>query len=172
MKTTTWFAHPVLTLILALSWLLLQHSLALVHVLSALLIGGLLPRLLSGFLPPATPVRWRPAAALLLKVLWDIIQSNITVARQVLGPMDALQPAWVPVPLALTHPTAISLLAAIITTTPGTVSCHIDEGRREILVHALNCTDPVQMALDIKAQYEALLLAIFESQPERLGAPS
>ena len=35
MKTKTWFAHPVLTLVLALSWLLLQHSLALVHLLSA-----------------------------------------------------------------------------------------------------------------------------------------
>lgn len=172
MKTKTWFAHPVLTLILALSWLLLQHSLALVHVLSAVLIGALLPRLLSGFLPAATPVRWRPAAALLLRVLWDIVQSNITVARQVLGPMAALQPAWVPVPLALTHPTAISLLAAIITTTPGTVSCHINEARREILVHALHCTDPAQMARDIKAQYETPLLAIFESPPDPLGAPS
>ncbi len=172
MKTTTWFAHPVLTLVLALSWLLLQHSLAPVHLLSALLIGAVLPRLLSSFLPPATPVRWRPAAALLLRVLWDIVKSNITVARQVLGPLAALQPAWVPVPLALTHPTAISLLAAIITTTPGTVSCHIDEERREILVHALHCTDPAQMAQDIKAQYEAPLLAIFESPPDRPGAPS
>ena len=123
-------------------------------------------------MPVTTSMRWRPAAALLLRVLWDIIQSNITVARQVLGPMAALQPAWVPVPLALTHPTATSLLAAIITTTPGTVSCHIDEARREILVHALNCTDPAQMARDIKAQYETPLMAIFESPPDHLGAPS
>ena len=172
MKKSSFLAHPVLSLVLALSWLLLQHSLALVHILSATVIGLVLPRLLNGFLPVNTPVRWRPVLHLLRRVLWDIVTSNITVARQVLGPLHQLQPAWVVVPLTLTHPTAISLLAAIITTTPGTVSCHIDEARREILVHALNCSDAGQMARDIKTQYELPLLAIFESQPTRLGAPS
>ena len=164
MKKQAFFAHPALTLLLALTWLLLQHSLALVHLLSAAGIGLLLPWLLSGFLPLNTPVYWRPLASLLRRVVWDIITSNITVARQVLGPMERLHPAWVVVPLAPTHPTAISLLAAIITTTPGTVSCHIDEVRREILVHALHCDDPAQMAADIKARYEVLLMAIFEPQ--------
>ncbi|MNU05451.1 putative monovalent cation/H+ antiporter subunit E [compost metagenome] len=43
------------------------------------------------------------------------------------------------------------------------MSCTIDEERREILVHALNCDDAAQMAADIKARYEAPLLAIFEA---------
>ena len=172
MKKPSFFAHPALSLVLALSWLLLQHSLALVHLLSAVVIGLVLPRLLSGFLPVSRAVRWQPVLSLGRRVLWDIVTSNITVARQVLGPLHLLQPAWVVVPLTLTHPTAIALLAAIITTTPGTVSCHIDEARREILVHALSCTDPAQMARDIKTRYESPLLAIFESHTEPLGAPS
>jgi multicomponent K+:H+ antiporter subunit E len=91
------------------------------------------------------------------------------VAKLVLGPMSRPQPAWVPVPLTLTHPTAISLLATIITTTPGTVSCSIDEERHMILVHALDCSDPAQMALDIKDRYEVLLLEIFEEDPRNAG---
>jgi multicomponent K+:H+ antiporter subunit E len=106
---------------------------------------------------------------LLLVVLWDIVVSNITVARLVLGPMSRLQPAWITVPLALSHPTAISLLASIITTTPGTVSCTIDEQGRYILVHALNCSDPAQMVADIKMRYERPLLVIFESTPQEAG---
>ena len=66
--------------------------------------------------------------------------------------------------------TAIALLATIITTTPGTVSCTIDEERNEILVHALNCDDPAQMAADIKARYEAPLLAIFEAVQPTVAA--
>jgi multisubunit Na+/H+ antiporter MnhE subunit len=31
-------------------------------------------------------------------VLWDIVVSNLTVARLVLDPRAAPQPAWVPVP--------------------------------------------------------------------------
>ena len=162
MKRPVWLAHPVLSVTLALSWLLLQHSVELVHLVSALLIGLVIPRLLHPALPAATALRLQPIPRLVGRVLWDIVVSNMVVARLVLGPMSRLRPAWVPVPLTLTHPTAISLLATIITTTPGTVSCTIDETRREILVHALDCSDAVQMAADIKDRYEVLLLAIFE----------
>jgi multicomponent K+:H+ antiporter subunit E len=163
MKRRLWLAHPALSILLACSWLLLQHTLAVFHLLSAVLIGLIVPRLLVGFLPDTTAVRWWPAVRLARRVLWDIIVSNFVVARLVLGPMSQVHPAWVQVPLALTHRTAISLLATIITTTPGTVSCTIDEKRRVILVHALNCSDPAAMAADIKARYEVLLLALFES---------
>ena len=170
MDKARWFAHPWLSVLLAASWLLLQHTLAPFHLISAVLIGLLVPRLLHNFLPATKPMRFVPAMRLMLVVLWDIVMSNITVARLVLGPMSRPQPAWVTVPLALSHPTAIALLASIITTTPGTVSCLIDEERKHILVHALDCSDPAQMAADIKARYEILLLAIFEPQPDTPGA--
>jgi multicomponent K+:H+ antiporter subunit E len=167
-----WLAHPVLTLILGASWLLLQHSLELVHVISAVLIGILIPWLLYSALPKSAVIRYRPLPLLIRRVVWDIVISNLTVARLVLGPLSKMHPAWVTVPLAVTHPTAISLLATIITTTPGTVSCTIDEERREILVHALDCSDPVQMAVDIKIRYEELLLAIFEPGPATTTLPT
>ena len=161
MKKNLWLAHPWLSVLLALSWLLLQHTLAPFHLLSALLIGLLIPRLLHEVLPPAPTIRMLPALRLALVVLGDIVTSNITVAKLVLGPMARLQPAWVRVPLLLQHPTAVSLLASIITTTPGTLSASIDEERRCILVHALDCNDPVQMVADIKDRYERPLLIIF-----------
>jgi len=163
MKKKTWLAHPWLSALLALSWLLLSHSLAPVHLLSAALIGLLVPRLLHDALPPAGRIRAVPALRLMGVVLWDIVLSNVTVARLVLGRMDRPQPAWVPVPLDLQHPTAIALFASIITTTPGTVSCTVDEERRLILVHALDCSDPAQAAADMKARYETPLREIFES---------
>jgi len=169
MKKTPWFAHPWLSVLLAASWLLLQHTLAPFHLISAALIGLLVPRLLHNFLPAPGPMHFIPAVRLTLVVLWDIAVSNITVARLVLGPMSRPQPAWVTVPLALSHPTAISLLASIITTTPGTVSCLIDEQRKHILVHALDCSAPAQMATDIKARYETPLLAIFEHPQKHTG---
>lgn len=169
MNKSRWFGHPWLSLLLAASWLLLQHTLAPVHLISAVLIGLVVPRLLHGFLPAMAPVRLVPAVRLLAVVLWDIVLSNFVVARLVLGPLSRPRPAWVTVPLALTHPTAISLLASIITTTPGTVSCTVDEQRRYILVHALDCSDAAQMVADIKARYEGPLLAIFETTPQQAG---
>lgn len=169
MTKKPWLAHPWLSSLLALTWLLLQHSVEAVHVLSALLIGIGVPRLLHGFLPVATRLRVLPMLYLTRIVLWDILVSNLTVARLVLGPMAKMRPAWVPVPLALTHPTAIALFATIITTTPDTVSCTINEERGEILVHALNCDNPQQMATDMKNRYELPLLAIFAQTVHRSG---
>lgn len=156
-----WLSHPVLSLLLAACWLLLQESLALPQLIAATLLGLLLPRLLQGFLGdgarPRAPVI---ALRLLAIVIWDILLSNIAVARLVLSPRADPQPAWVRVPLDLQHPSAIVLLATIITTTPGTVSCIVDEEAHEILVHALDCSDPEAMAAQIKQRYEAPLMEI------------
>lgn len=156
-----WLPHPWLSALLAVSWLLLQHTLAPVHLLSAVLIGLVVPRLIDTFLPAAPRIRARQALRLGAVVTWDIVVSNITVAKLVLGPMSRPQPEWLEVPLELQHPTAIALLASIITTTPGTVSATVDEGRRMILVHALDCSDAAQMVADMKQRYEHALRVIF-----------
>lgn len=158
-----WFSYPVLSVMLAAAWLLLQQSLALPQLITAAVLGLGLPRLLAGFL--GTGMRPQALGAALRftgVVLWDIVVSNLTVARIVLNPASNPQPAWVPVPLALTNPTAITLLATIITTTPGTVSCVVDDVGHRILVHALDCDDPAEMARQIKQRYEEPLREIFE----------
>jgi multicomponent K+:H+ antiporter subunit E len=174
MTKKLWFAHPWLSLLLGTSWLLLQHSLATVHLLSAVSLGLLLPRLLHDFLPRPSGLRLRlrPALRLFVVVLWDIVRSNFTVARLILGPLSRPQPAWVTLPLTLTNPTAISLLATIITNTPGTVSCTVDEPLHQILIHALDCDDVQQIVTEIKVRYEAPLQAIFESAPGNTGDPA
>ena len=158
------FPRPVLTVMLALTWLLLQQSLALPQLVTAALLGWGLPRLLHGFLGSAKrrQLPWGVVLRFTLIVLWDVVVSNFTVAKLVLWPAARPQPAWVPIPLDLTHPSAIVLLAAVITTTPGTVSCTIDEPGRMILVHALDCADPAEMAAQIKQRYEQPLQEIFK----------
>jgi multicomponent K+:H+ antiporter subunit E len=154
-----------MSLLLAVLWLLMQQSLAPAHLLSALALGLVVPRLVHGFLGRAA----RPRALVLALrfagvVLWDIVVSNLTVARLVLGPSSRPRPAWVPIRLDLRHPTGITLLATIITTTPGTVSCVVDDEGGQILVHALDCDDPQAAAAEMKARYEAPLRAIFDGE--------
>jgi multicomponent K+:H+ antiporter subunit E len=164
-----WLPHPALSLLLAVSWLALSHSLAPVHLLSAALIGLIVPRLLRPFLSISTPFSWPEVFRLAATVLWDIVVSNITVARLVLGPIDRMKPAWLTVPLATPHPRVNAWFATIITTTPGTVSATIDEERGVILVHALNCDDPDAMVAEMKQRYEAALMRVFRFEP---GSPS
>jgi multicomponent K+:H+ antiporter subunit E len=158
-----WFSHPVLSLMVAVAWLLLQRSLAPAQLITAAVLALLVPRLVHGFLGQGVPLHaFGTALRFAGVVLWDIVVANMTVARIVLNPASRPQPAWVPVPLALRHPTAISLLATIITTTPGTISCVVDDERHQILVHALDCADPAALVADIQQRYEAPLREIFE----------
>jgi multicomponent K+:H+ antiporter subunit E len=157
-----WFAHPALSVLLAAVWLLLRQSAAPADLITAVALGLVVPKLAHRFLgPAATPRAFATVLRFTLVVLWDIVVSNVAVARIVVNPASQPKPAWVSVPLDTQHPTAITLLATIITMTPGTVSCVVDDAHGQILVHALDCDDPPAMAAQIKQRYERPLMEIF-----------
>ncbi len=157
-----WFAHPALSLLLAAVWLLLRQSVAPADLITAAVLGLVVPKVTHRFLGPAARPRGLATIVRFVgTVLWDIVVSNVTVARIVLSPVSDPKPAWVRVPLDTRHPTAITLLATIITMTPGTVSSIVDDEAGEILVHALDCDDPPAMAAQIKQRYERPLMEIF-----------
>jgi multicomponent K+:H+ antiporter subunit E len=161
--TSRWLPYPGTSLLVAVCWLLLRQSLAPADLISAAVLGLLLPRLVSGFLSrdPA-PRQWGRALRFAAVVLWDILVSNLVVARIVLSPGSRPQPVWLEVPYTLQHPGAVLLLAGIVTTTPGTVSCVVDEARRVLVVHVLDGADPAAVRAQIDQRYAQALKEIFE----------
>ncbi len=155
--------HPLLTLALALIWLLLANSLAFGHVVLGLLLGWAIPLFTRRFWPDAVTIQ-RPAtlARFIAVVLYDIVVANVSVARLILGRPERLRPAFVVVPLALRSELAISLLANTISLTPGTVSSRLSPDRRSLLVHALDVDDREALIASIKQRYEAPLKEVFE----------
>lgn len=157
-----WFPHPFVSFLIFATWLMLSHSLDIADIFTAFLLGILIARLVSPFIARTPRIHWLPAIKLFFVVLWDIVISNFRVAKMVLGPMDQLHPKWYRVPLETEHEQVNTLLAMIITTTPGTVSAGIDQERGDILVHALS-TDHADLDIqDIKQRYEMPLLEIFD----------
>lgn len=161
-----WFPHPFVSFLVFLSWLMLSHSLDLTDILVAILLAIIIPRLIGPFISRTPHIHWTPAVKLFFVVLWDIIVSNFRVAKMVLGPMDQLHPRWYRVPLETEHEEVNTLLAMIITTTPGTVSAGIDQERGDILVHALSSDDTELDIQEIKKRYETPLLEIFDVKIE------
>ncbi len=143
-------------------WLLLVAEISLGQVLLAAMLAVVLP-LLAGRLQPERVRFGRPMMALVLgrRVLWDMLLSNIEVARRILGPERVLTPAFVWLPLELTNIHAITALASIITLTPGTVSAELSDDRRHLLIHCFNLDDADELRATIKTRYEAPLKEIF-----------
>lgn len=162
-RIKNWLPHPLLTPVLAAIWLLLNNSLAPGQILLGLLLGWAIPRFTLGFWPERVRVR-RPARLLRFGgvFLYDVIIANLSVARLILAGPRRLHPAFVVVPLDLSDDLAISLLANAICLTPGTVSARLSADRRQLLVHALDCTDPPALVATIKMRFEAPLKEILE----------
>ncbi|MGB9670888.1 MAG: Na+/H+ antiporter subunit E [Halothiobacillaceae bacterium] len=154
--------HPILSLSLLLIWMLLNNSLSAGHLVLGSLLAVLIPRLTAPFWPEQVRIR-HPGILLRFVgiVLWDILVANIIVARRILGPVEALQPGFMHIPLDVQSPLAISLLANTISLTPGTVSCDLSADRRSLLVHALHVTDVEAEVRQIKTRYEQPLKEVF-----------
>jgi multicomponent K+:H+ antiporter subunit E len=157
------FPAPLLSATLFAVWLLLNNTLD----PAQLALGAALAIVVPWFTEALRPERPRIRKPLLivrlgLVVLWDIVLSNIEVARRILGPEEAIRPAFVWMPLELTDPHAIVSLAGIITMTPGTLSAELSPDRRHLLVHAFNVDDEAALIAQMKARYEAPLKEIFE----------
>lgn len=157
----SWLPHPFVSLLSGMSWLMLAHHLDAGNLLMAAFLGLLIPRLIKPFIIHTPNIHWLPAIKLFWVVLWDIIMANLRVAKLVLGPSDKLHPKWFRVPLDCENDHVNSLLAMIITTTPGTVSAGIDQERGDILVHVLSTDDAEAEIQDIKTRYEIPLMQIF-----------
>ncbi len=154
--------HPGLSVLLAVVWLLLANTLSFGALLIGIIIGIFLPIFTAPFWPRRPQVRFRHAIPYVALLLWDIIVANFQVAAIILFRKDNdLHAAWLPIPLELDTPEAITVLAGTISLTPGTVSVDVSACGKWLLVHALDAPDPAAEIARIKARYEARLKKVF-----------
>lgn len=160
---TRWLPMPVLSVLLLVVWLLLQHSLG----LGQWLLGGVLALVIPLICVPfweRQPTIKRPFKLLyyVLRVVVDIVVANLQVSKLILDPRGKLRPALVEYPLTLKENFPITVLASTITMTPGTVSAHLRLDGRTLLIHALDVSDIKALIDDIHQRYERPLMEIFE----------
>lgn len=157
-----WLPSPPLSATVLVLWLLLVADFSAGQLALGIAFAVLLP-LLAGMLQPERAHFGRVGAIALLlrRVAWDIVLSNIEVARRILGPERAITPGFIWVPLELGNLHGITALASIITLTPGTLSTELSDDHRHLLVHCFNLRDPQATIATIKARYEAPLKEIF-----------
>jgi multicomponent K+:H+ antiporter subunit E len=156
--------HPGLTAVLTAVWILLVNKLTIGNLVLGLGLGIVIPILTAPFWPDRPPIR-RPLKMLayVAIVLWDIVVANVKVAMIVVfRPNARIESKFITVPLALTSPEAITVLAGTITLTPGTVSADLSRCGHVLLVHCLDAPDPDAVRDEIKSRYERRLLEIFE----------
>jgi multicomponent K+:H+ antiporter subunit E len=154
--------QPLLSLTVFLLWTAISNAASPGRLLLGALLAFAVPLLTRRFWPDP-PRLLRPGLALRFcgVVAADIFVANWRVARRVIGPLHQLSPAFVEVPLEIHDPFLATLLASVVSLTPGTVAIDVDRQRWVMLVHALDAPDPQALVEEIKARYELPLKEMF-----------
>jgi multicomponent K+:H+ antiporter subunit E len=154
---------PLLSLLLLAMWLLLNQSVSPGQILLGAVLAVIGGWLLRAVQAPKQSVR-NPLAVirLLLVVLRDIVRSNIAVGRIVLSPRRReIRSGFINIPLDIRNPYGLSILACIITATPGTLWVNFNSSNHVLLIHVLDFVDEQTWIDTIKGRYERLLLETF-----------
>ncbi|NLS95004.1 MAG: Na+/H+ antiporter subunit E [Planctomycetaceae bacterium] len=105
-------------------------------------------------------VKLRQAVGLAAFFLWELLLSNLRVAYDVVTPHHYMRPGIVAVPLDAETDAEITLLANLLTLTPGTLSLDVSADRRFLYVHMMYIEDADVARRQIKDGYERRVLEV------------
>ena len=95
-----------------------------------------------------------------LFVIWEIVKANLQSVKESFYPKSKIEPAIVKVPLEAKSDLEITLLANIISVTPGTLIMDVSDDKKAIYVHVMHLLDKDEFIKEIKQKFEKPLLEL------------
>ena len=155
----------VLNLVLALAWALITAQITLGNITLGFVVGygvlWLAYRAIGGRQPYFG--KFFILAHAVVVYLWELLRANLRIAYDVMTPRHHMRPGVVAIPLDVTSDLQITLLANLITLTPGTLSLDVAEDRKTLYLHVMYLTDPEELRRTIKQGLERHVMEMTES---------
>ncbi|HEY7617347.1 MAG TPA: Na+/H+ antiporter subunit E [Terriglobales bacterium] len=128
--------------LLALAWMGMTGDFTPKGLLAGLALGFLVllvaRRIVGG---PDYLIKVRRALELFFFTVWELVLANLRVAHDVLTPRYYMRPGVVAIPLDARSDAEITLLANLITLTPGTLSLDVSTDRSTLYIHVMYIDD-------------------------------
>ncbi|MTH97291.1 Na+/H+ antiporter subunit E [Roseibium sp. RKSG952] len=152
----------LINILMALAWGAVSGSFSVVNLVFGFVLGaGALFLIREQVGTSAYFRRYGQAISLIVLFLYELVLSAWRVATIVLRPKIELQPGIVAFPLTVDRDFEITMLASLITLTPGTLSMDVSEDRKTLYIHCIDVPDPDQTIADIKNGFERKILEVF-----------
>ena len=98
----------------------------------------------------------------ILFFIWELFLSNLRVAWETITPAHHMEPGVVAIPLDIKTDHEITLLANLITLTPGTLSLDVSDDKKTLYIHAMYIGDDKEAFIkDIKDGFERRVMEVF-----------
>lgn len=165
--------HGMLLAWLTAVWVALWGSVTVANVLGGAAVAAALLLLLP---LPDVPSEGglRPVALARFAVVffWELVKASFTVVGQVLHPRLRLRQAVIAVPVIGLSDRLITLLANVISLTPGTLALEVDRPRATLYVHVLSVPDAPGAVDEVRASIMRLerLAILALGSPDCLAA--
>ncbi len=134
-------------------WLLLWGSVSVANVLSGLLVVALVlvvvPDARFRFRPPT--VRLLPTLRFVWRVVGDLVRANLVVTREIVSRGSSINTGVVAVPLPLCSDGLLTLVANVLSLTPGTMPIEVTRTPPRIFVHVLHLRDVEAVRRDVQS---------------------
>lgn len=149
-------------LLLAIAWAAVSGSASVHNLLLGFVLGAVALVIVREPLGGTRHLRrLRLILSLALLFLKELARSAWAVAITVLRPKIDIRPGIFAFPLTVERDFEITLLANLITLTPGTLSVDVSEDRKVLYVHALDCSDPQAARRAIAGGFERKIIEAF-----------
>lgn len=153
----------LLNILLALAWTALTGQFDPVNFMSGFVLGYLVLWLVQRVTGPSNYFKKvYQIISFVLFFVGALIRANLRVAYEVITLTHTMRPGVVAVPLELQTDAAITLLANLITLTPGTLSLDVSADQRVLYVHTMYVDDVEQFRREIKEGFERRVKEVFQ----------
>jgi len=152
----------LLNLLLAIAWIALTGAFTPTNLLFGFALSYLLLWATRRTRPPTSYFNQAPRAlGFVLYFAWEMLVASLRVAWLVLSPRVTLRPAVVAIPIDVQSDAGITLLANLITLTPGSLFLDVAADRRVIYVHVMHMDDLASYRASIKNGFERRVLELW-----------
>lgn len=142
-------------LFVALLWMLLQNNWGVLTFLAGYAVGLLILFMVRRYMTSEFyPLSLLKAFNLLIVFLQELLISGIEVAKQILQPRINLTPGIFTLETDLETDVEVTLLAMLITLTPGSVVIEISPDNKTLYIHGLDLPESVDAVNKSKLRFE------------------
>ncbi|GGF07371.1 Na(+)/H(+) antiporter subunit E [Halobacillus andaensis] len=151
----------LLNIIIAVMWMFLSETYNFTSFLVGYIIGILMLFVLQRFIPDTFYIkRVFSVIKLIMLFVRELLLSNIDIVKLAYKPKLDIQPGIFALPIDLKSNWEITLLANLISLTPGTLSLEVSEDYSKIYIHAMDIPDVEQSIKDIKETFEKAIMEV------------
>lgn len=154
----------LLNIMLAIAWAALLGEFTGTNIIAGFVFGYLMLWVMQFVFAGSSSyfVKVRQVITFVILFLRELIKANLRVAYSVLAPNSQMRPGIVALPLDVKTDAEITMLANLITLTPGTLSLDVADDRSVLYVHGMHVYDLDEFRRDIKDVLERIVGEVFE----------